>query len=71
MTSLKWLIVLGARLKIREQEKIFDEYSFILPLTPLSDTQWQAIDINGKTINVRYSSQQGLLLGEEIEQFTR
>jgi len=58
--------------QLREQEKIFDEYSFILPLSPLSDTQWQgqAVDANGKTVNVSYSSQQGLLIGEEIELFT-
>jgi CRISPR-associated endonuclease/helicase Cas3 len=58
--------------QLREQEKIFDEYSFILPLTPLSDTQWQgqAVDTYGKTVNVSYSSQHGFLIGEEIEQFT-
>ena len=58
--------------QLREHEKIFDEYSFILPLMPLSDAQWQgqAVDTYGKTINVSYSSRHGLLLGEEIEQFT-
>jgi CRISPR-associated endonuclease/helicase Cas3 len=57
--------------QLREQEKIFDEYSFILPLTPLSNTQWdgQAVDVNDKTINVSYSSQLGFLTGGEIEQF--
>ncbi len=57
--------------QLREQEKIFDDYSFILPLSPLSDTEWQgqAVDNNGKTVNVSYSCQQGLLVGGEIELF--
>ena len=58
--------------QLREQEKIFDEYSFILPLMSLSNTQWdgQAVDKNGKTVNVSYSSQHGFLIGEEIELFS-
>ncbi|MDO9268317.1 MAG: hypothetical protein Q7T96_04290 [Methylobacter sp.] len=57
--------------QLREQEKIFDAYSFILPLSPLPDTEWQghAVDNNGKTVNVSYSCQQGLLVGREIELF--
>jgi len=57
--------------QLREQEKIFDEYSFILPLSPLSDIEWQgqAVDNNGKTVNVNYNCQQGLLVGREIELF--
>ncbi|MCK9623085.1 MAG: hypothetical protein M0R47_21430, partial [Methylobacter sp.] len=57
--------------QLREQEKIFDEYSFILPLRPLSDIEWQglAVDNNGKTVTVSYNCQQGLLVGSEIELF--
>jgi CRISPR-associated endonuclease/helicase Cas3 len=53
-----------------EQEKIFNEYSYILPLNALSTTQWQAVDINSKIVKVSYSIKQGLLLGDEIELFT-
>jgi hypothetical protein len=40
-------------------------------LISLSASQWQgqAVDDNGKAVNVSYSSQQGLLLGEEIGRF--
>jgi len=42
-----------------------------LPLSPLSDIEWQgqAVDNNGKTVNVNYNCQQGLLVGREIELF--
>jgi len=57
--------------QLRAQEKIFDDYSFILPLIPLSASQWQgqAVDGDGETVNVSYSRRQGLLLGGEIELF--
>ena len=51
--------------QLKEQEKMFDDYSFILPITPLSDTEWQGqgLDEHGNTIDVLYSSHQGLLIG--------
>ncbi len=57
--------------QLRAQEKIFDDYSFIFPLIPLSASQWQgqAVDGGGETVNVSYSRRQGLLLGGEIELF--
>ena len=57
--------------QLREQEKTFDEYSFILPLSPLLDIEWQGqvVDGDDKTVAVCYSCQQGLLVGGEIELF--
>ena len=63
---------LAAALKqLRDQEQGFNDYSFILPMLPVSDTQWQgqAVDANGKAISLTYCCQQGMLLGAEIGQF--
>jgi len=49
--------------QLREQTKLFDAFSFIVPLIPTNAT-WQAEGVteNGKPVNITYDKQQGLEL---------
>ncbi len=49
--------------QLREQTKLFDAFSFIVPLIPINTT-WQAEGLtdNGKPVTITYDKQQGLEL---------
>lgn len=60
-----------ALIQLKEQERIFNEYSFILPLSQQSEREWigQALDKQENKIDILYSNKLGLLLGEEVRLF--
>lgn len=55
--------------KLRQEERVFNQYSLILPLFYLSATQWKSEVINqaDKKIAVVYCQQLGFLVAEEAE----
>ncbi len=59
--------------QLKEQERIFSEYSFILPLFKQSEDEWtgKGLDERGNLVDVLYSRKSGLLIDNEILLFIR